>query len=154
MRDNGILAKQVVDNLHIMFEVNGEFYGLNIMQTESIERMTIITRVPDSSENILGIINLRGDIIPILSLRAKMGLKHYEDTPDLRIIVINTEGYRVGIVVDRVLEIVNVEIDKIQPVKELLTNRDSLLLTGVYEFGYGIVMLIDVDSMLNIEDVT
>jgi len=152
MFDKKNSTNQFAENLHIIFEVNKELYGLNIMKTESIERMTAVTKVPDSKEYVLGIINLRGDIIPVLSLRARVGLERYkEDTLDSRIIVVNSVEYRVGVAVDRVLEIVNIATESIQPAREILFKNDSQHLAGVYESDYGIIMIMDVDGLLDIK---
>jgi len=152
MVDKKNSTNQFVENLHIIFEVNSELYGLNIMKTESIERMTAVTKVPDSKEYVLGVINLRGDIIPVICLKARAGLERYkEDTLDSRIIVINNEEYRVGVAVDKVLEIVNIATDSIQPTREILFDNDSQLLAGVYESANGIIMIMDVDGLLDIK---
>jgi purine-binding chemotaxis protein CheW len=136
---------------YIVFELENEMYGLSVKKTESIERMTQITRIPDSSEYVLGIINLRGDILPVLSQRLRMGLKPKEYDSNTRIIVIDAGNYRVGIVVDRVVEILNMSETGLQHAKEILTDRESHLFEGIYKFGDNVVMILDTDIILNIE---
>lgn len=152
MNDKNSTSSNINDSQFIVFELENERYGLSVVKTESIERMTQITRVPDSSEYVLGIINLRGDIIPVLSLRLKMGLKPKEYDSDTRIIVIDTGIFRVGIVVDSVIEIINISEMGIQSTIEILTDRESQLFKGVYKSGNSVIMLLDMDTVLGVED--
>lgn len=139
------------DRQCIVFELEGEMYGISITKTESIERMMQITRVPDSTDYVLGIINLRGDILPILNLRKKMGLKPKAYDSDTRIIVIDAGNFRAGIVVDRVVEILSISEIGIQSAKEILTGRKSHLIDGIYKSGVNVIMIIDMDIVLGIE---
>lgn len=150
MNDKSIVSTNIEQ--FIGFELSAEMYGININNTESIERMTQITRVPDSSEHVLGIINLRGDILPVLSLRNMMGLEPKSYDSETRIIVIDTENYRVGIVVDKVVEILNISCSEVQPAKEILTDRESHMYDGVFKTHGSIFMILNVDKILNIEN--
>jgi len=152
LNDKNSTSGNINDNQFIVFELESERYGLSVVKTESIERMTQITRVPDSSEYVLGIINLRGDIIPVLSLRLKMGLEPKEYNSDTRIIVIDAGIFRIGIVVDRVIEIINISETGIQSAIEIITDRESQLFKGVYKSGDSVIMLLDMDTVLGVED--
>jgi len=138
------------DKQYILFELEGETYGINLVRIESIERMTHITRVPDSPNHVLGIINLRGDILPVLSLRQKMGLKSKAYDADTRVIVTNTGNFRVGIVVDRVVKILNIAESDIQTTKDVLIDKSMDMLEGIYKSGESMVMLIDIDLSLDV----
>lgn len=148
MIDKNSTSNNVNTKQFIVFELENERYGLSVMKTESIERMTQITRVPDSSDYVLGIINLRGDILPVLSLRLKIGLKPKAFDSDTRIIVVDVGNYRVGIVVDRIVEIMNISEIGIQSAKEILIDRESQMFEGVYKSGDNVVMLLDMDIVL------
>lgn len=152
MNDKNGVSGNINDKQFIVFELESERYGLSVVKTESIERMTQITRVPDSSEYVLGIINLRGDILPVLSLRLKMGHKPKAYDSDTRIIVIDAGNYHAGIVVDKVIEIINLSDIGIQCAKEVLTDRESQLFKGVYKSGDNVIMLLDMDTVLGVED--
>ena len=148
MIDKNSTSNNVNTKQFIVFELENETYGLSVIKTESIERMTQITRVPDSSEYVLGIINLRGDILPVLSLRLKIGLKPKAFDSDTRIIVVDVGNYRVGIVVDRIVEIMNISEIGIQSAKEILIDRESQMFEGVYKSVDNVVMLLDMGIVL------
>ena len=86
---------------YIKIAVGEEFYGVDISIIENIVRMQRITRVPNVAEYIKGVINLRGEIVPIMNLRLKIGLDEIEYTKDTRIIIIKTENFgKIGLIVD------------------------------------------------------
>ena len=114
----------------VIFEVNGEIYGLNILIAESIESMYRITRVPKSPPEIVGVINLRGDIVPIISLRKILGLEDsYTDLT--RLIIVRFEDYRLGLIVDRVYDILTVPQNNIQTNVDVLTDRERIFVSGI-----------------------
>ena len=100
---------------YIKIAVGEEFYGVDISVIENIVRMQRITRVPNVAAYIKGVINLRGEIVPIMNLRLKIGLEEIEYTKDNRIIIIKTENYgKIGLIVDAVKEVVALEEDQLE----------------------------------------
>ena len=100
---------------YIKIAVGEEFYGVDISVIENIVRMQRITRVPNVAAYIKGVINLRGEIVPIMNLRLKIGLEEIEYTKDTRIIIIKTENYgKIGRIVDAVKEVVALEEDQLE----------------------------------------
>ena len=100
---------------YIKIAVGEEFYGVDISVIENIVRMQRITRVPNVAAYIKGVINLRGEIVPIMNLRLKIGLEEIEYTKDTRIIIIKTENYgTIGLIVDAVKEVVALEEDQLE----------------------------------------
>ncbi len=100
---------------YIKIAVGDEFYGVDISVIENIVRMQRITRVPNVAAYIKGVINLRGEIVPIMNLRLKIGLEEIEYTKDTRIIIIKTENYgKIGLIVDAVKEVVALEEDQLE----------------------------------------
>ena len=100
---------------YIKIAVGEEFYGVDISVIENIVRMQRITRVPNVAAYIKGVINLRGEIVPIMNLRLKIGLEEIEYTKDTRIIIIKTENYgNIGLIVDAVKEVVALEEDQLE----------------------------------------
>ena len=92
---------------YIKIEVGEEFYGVDISIIDNIVRMQRITRVPNVAPYIKGVINLRGEIVPIMNLRLKMGLEEIEYSKTTRIIIIKTENFgKIGLIVDAVKEVV------------------------------------------------
>ncbi len=89
----------------VIFKLDHEEYGLNIMQVNGIEKYQEVVKVPNSPKYIEGIINLRGEVLPIYSLRKKFNLEEKEVNEDTKIIVVNTNDMMIGFVVDSVSEI-------------------------------------------------
>ena len=101
---------------YIVTKLGTEQYGIDISFVDNIVRMTRITRVPKSQPYFKGIINLRGEVIPVMSLRLKFGLSDDEFTNATRIIIIKLEelGGSIGILVDEVKEVVTIADDSIE----------------------------------------
>ena len=100
---------------YIKSEVGEEFYGVDISIIDNIVRMQRITRVPNVAPYIKGVINLRGEIVPIMNLRLKMGLEEIEYSKTTRIIIIKTENFgKIGLIVDAVKEVVALEEDQLE----------------------------------------
>ncbi len=91
---------------YIILRFDAEQYGIDITYIDNIVRLQPITRVPHTQPYFLGVINLRGEIIPVMSLRRKFELEDKENTPASRILIIKTEGNKIGILVDEVREVV------------------------------------------------
>ena len=100
---------------YIKVEMGVETFGIDISYVDNIVRMQHITRVPDTPDYIKGVINLRGEIVPIMNLRLKMGLEEIEETKATRIIIIKLEQQAtVGLIVDQVNEVVTLDEDSIE----------------------------------------
>ncbi len=99
---------------YIKIEMGEELFGIDISYVDNIVRMQRMTRVPNVAPYIKGVINLRGEIIPIMSLRLKMGLEEAEETKATRIIIIKMEQYgKIGMIVDAVKEVVSLQDEQI-----------------------------------------
>ena len=109
---------RIIDNditQYIVVALGNEQYGIDIKYIDNIVRMQRITRVPNVAAYIKGVINLRGEIVPIMNLRLKIGLEEIEYTKDTRIIIIKTENYgKIGLIVDAVKEVVALEEDQLE----------------------------------------
>lgn len=103
---------------YIKVEMGEELFGIDISYVDNIVRVQKITRVPNVAPYIKGVINLRGEIIPIMSLRLKMGLEESEETKATRIIIIKMEQYgKIGLIVDSVKEVVALEEEQVEKIK-------------------------------------
>lgn len=89
----------------VIFELNGQRYGLPILEVQEIMRMVPVNPVPSASEYLEGVINLRGRVIPVLNLSRRLGLPGKERDGETRIIVVEQGGRKIGMIVDRVLEV-------------------------------------------------
>src|SRR5579872_5310135 len=98
----------------VSFRLGNEEYGVDISQVQEIIRMVEITHVPRAPRFMEGVINLRGQLIPIIDLRTRFGMPRIEATKDTRIIVTEIGSKRVGIVVDSVSEVINIPIENVE----------------------------------------
>ncbi|WP_129722473.1 chemotaxis protein CheW [Xylanivirga thermophila] len=135
----------------IIFYIDDKIYALNVLNVQSIERMADITRVPYSTSYILGVINLRGEIIPVMSLRKrlKMDSKEYDD--DTRIIIAQHEEHKIGIIVDGVREVLDIPDDIIQPASDVLENYDGTFIDGVIKQQDKLFFKLNTKSLLGVK---
>ncbi|MCR5418204.1 MAG: chemotaxis protein CheW [Lachnospiraceae bacterium] len=102
---------------YIVIRYGDEVFGIDIKYVDNIVRMQRITRVPNVASHIKGVLNLRGEVIPVISLRIKMGLEPDEITKTTRIIIIKLEsGDSIGVLVDEVLEVIMMDSSQIEKV--------------------------------------
>jgi len=146
------LAKNNDVKQYVVFEIEGEIYALDILFVESIERMSQITRVPYSPAEMLGVINLRGDVIPVASIRQVLGYGEQHYTEATRIIIVQYEDYRIGMVVDRVLEILTVPFDSIQWGIEALEDKRKGYFSGIINLEDKPIMVLDIPRTLNLSN--
>ena len=137
----------------ISFAVGVEEYGLELLRVKEVIRMRQIVRLPNAPAFMKGIINLRGDVIPIIDLRGRFGLGSSEQTASTRIIVVEVRGQLVGMVVDSSNEVVRVPVDQIEPPSPLLRTGAQEFITGVAKMEDRLVILIDVDMVFNTEEI-
>jgi purine-binding chemotaxis protein CheW len=98
----------------IAFDLGEEVYGLNIDYVQSIERITPITRVPNAPTHVKGVINLRGNVIPIVDLRRLLNLGQAEYTEDTRVIITKYQGIELGLIVDQTSDVFDVRPETIE----------------------------------------
>jgi len=138
---------------YIAFEVGDEIYAVDVMLVESIERMSQITRVPHSPFEVLGVINLRGDVIPVMSARRMLGYEEKPADDATRVAIVQHDEYRVGVIVDRVTEILSIPQDRVQWGVEALGGKRKVVISGLINLQDKPVMIMDIprtlESLLN-----
>jgi len=132
----------------VIFSLDREHYGVNIHAVESIIKLQAITEVPRSASFILGVTNLRGTVVPVLDLRKRFNMCACENTANSRIIIVNAEGSKVGILVDEVAEVLKVARESIQPPPPMSTTIDSAFINGIARIGDRLVILLDLEKVL------
>ncbi len=132
----------------VIFSLGKELYGVTIHAVESIIKLQAITQVPRTVPFILGVTNLRGTVVPVLDLRIRFNLAHSEDTANTRIVIVNSEGSKVGIVVDEVTEVLKVSRNTIQPPPPLSTTIESAFISGIARIDDRLVILLDLEKVL------
>ena len=132
--------------LYIVFRVGQEQYGIDIRYIDNIVRMQHITRVPKLAAYLKGVINLRGEVIPIMSLRLKMGLPADEESKSARIIIVKLEQYgTIGMIVDEVREVVTLDLDT--QVEKMAYDKEDKnnFIQGVGKYEGGLISLLDLN---------
>lgn len=144
------LSTQVQDELSqvIVVKIGDEQYGIDIKYIDNIVRMQSITRVPKVPAYLKGVINLRGEVIPVMSLRLKMGLDADEITKTTRIIIIKINHESIGLLVDSVKEVVNIDFDQVERVS--FENRDdNSFVMGIAKQSEELISLLDINAVLS-----
>ena len=133
---------------YIITKFDNEQYGIDINYIDNIVRLQPITRVPHTQEYFLGVINLRGEIIPVMSMRKRFELPDKEDTKKSRILIIKTEGNaKIGILVDEVREVVTLSEDVIEKVTGEQTDIKQYM-TGVGKYNDTLVSLLNIVALI------
>lgn len=131
---------------YIVVKLDSEQYGIDISFIDNIVRMQRITRVPKAQSYFEGVINLRGEIIPVMSLRTKFGLCDKEYDNATRIIIVKPEsGAKIGVLVDEVKEVVELEDDSIE--KTVYDEQGNNLL-GVGKYNNTLISLLDIQGVI------
>lgn len=128
----------------VVFGLADELYGIDINTVREIVTMQRVTRVPKVPEYIEGIINLRGNVIPVIDLRKKLGLKVKEHTKDTRIVVVEVASETVGLVVDSVSEVMRVPKASIEPRSALIGDLESDPVEGIVRLEDRLIILVDI----------
>ncbi len=137
----------------ISFAVGAEEYGLELLRVKEVIRMRQVVRLPNAPAFMKGIINLRGDVIPIIDLRGRFGLESCEQTASTRIIVVEVREQLVGMVVDSSNEVVRVPASLIRPPALILRSGAPEFITGVAQLGDRLLILIDVDAVFSTDEI-
>lgn len=133
----------------IVIKLGEEQYGIDIKYIENIVRMQHITRVPKVDTYLKGVINLRGEVIPVMSLRIKMGLVPDVETKSSRIIILKLGmNGQIGVIVDEVKEVVALESDQIEKIAYDSKEEKDSFLYGVGKCEGGLISLLDLNSVV------
>jgi purine-binding chemotaxis protein CheW len=132
----------------VSFAIGDDHYGVDIMSVREIKGWTEITFLPKQPEYVRGVLNLRGVIVPIIDLRCRFGQGTTEASPLHVVIIVQVATRQVGILVDRVLDIVSFELDQVQPVPGVANGSRANFLSGLVTIESGMIALIDLPNLL------
>ena len=136
----------------VSFRLGGEEYGVDIAQVQEIIRMVEITRVPRAPHFMEGVINLRGQLIPIIDLRTRFGMPRIDKTKSSRIVVTEIGTKRVGIVVDSVSEVLNIPIENVEDAPEMIAGVGTEYIQGVGKLGERLIIMLDLTMVITSEE--
>ena len=133
---------------YIVISMGDEQFGIDIKYIDNIVKMQHITRVPNVASYIKGVINLRGEVLPVMSLRLKMGLEADVTTKNTRIIILRLEQYgMIGIIVDEVKEVLTLEEDCIEKVTSDSKEEKDGFVFAVGKYDGNLVSLLDLNAV-------
>lgn len=147
-------ANQVLEDVkqYIVVNFDHEQYGIDIKYVQNIVRMMKITRVPKAPYYIKGVINLRGEIIPVMSVRLKFNLAEDKYANGTRIIIVKVEGNAIGLVVDEVREVIQLTSNDIDKIVREASDEKSKYIFGVGKLGQDLVTLLNVEGLISPTD--
>jgi purine-binding chemotaxis protein CheW len=132
----------------VTYRLDEETYGINVMQVQEVLRYTEIAPVPGAPDYVMGIINLRGNVVTVIDTRARFGLPSSEITDNSRIVIIESDEHVVGILVDSVAEVVYLRSSEIDSAPNVGTEESAKFIQGVSNRDNELLILVDLNKLL------
>lgn len=136
----------------VTFKLSEETYGVNVMQVQEVLRVSEIAPVPGAPGYVLGIINLRGNVVSVLDTRLRFGLEKKATDDSTRIIIIELESQTIGILVDSVAEVEDVQGREVDTAPGVGNEESSRYIAGVVSRASGLLILVDVQRLLSAQE--
>ena len=136
----------------VTFRLKDETYGINVMQVQEVLRVTDIAPVPGAPHYVMGIINLRGNVVTVIDTRMRFGLPQGEMDDLSRIIVIESEAQVVGILVDSVAEVADLRVSEIDSAPNVGNEESSRYIQGVASRDNNLLIVVDLNKLLSEEE--
>lgn len=136
----------------VTFTLDEETYGINVMQVQEVLREIEVAPVPGAPHYVMGIINLRGNVVSVIDARVRFGLPPKESTDLTRIIVIEVQNNIIGILVDSVAEVIDIKRSEIETAPNVGTDETSKYIDGVVSRDDRLYILVDLNKLLSIEE--
>ena len=133
----------------LTFQLGDELYGVDILRVQEIKGYTAVTKIPNTPPHIKGVLNLRGTIVPIIELRTKFGMPTIEYTLFTVIVVVVIQEKIMGLVVDAVSDVLNIDKKDIQLPPQFGAKVDVSFLNGIGKSGEKLIALLDMDKLLS-----
>lgn len=142
--------------MYMTFKSGNECFGLKIEYVSEIIQFQAITPIPEVEDYIRGLINLRGKVIPVVDVRLRFKQKPFEYNDRTCIIVLNVRSMLIGLIVEKIAEVVNIDEDNILPPPTLgrVEKAQSKYVYGIGKVGDSVKLLLDPDKLLNDEDLS
>lgn len=136
----------------VTFRLKDETYGINVMQVQEVLRVTEIAPVPGAPQYVLGIINLRGNVVTVIDTRTRFGLPTTERDDASRIVIIESEEQVVGILVDSVAEVVELRHSEIDSAPNIGNEESARYIQGVASRDEDLLIVVDLNKLLTEEE--
>lgn len=147
------------ENTHhyLTFHIDSEWYAIEVLNIEEVLEYQHITRVPKMPEFMRGVINVRGNVVPVVDLRYKFGLTVTEPSVDTSIIVLEVnfagDTIRIGTIADSVEEVVEISAEQIEPTPKIGTKLDTDFIEGIGKINERFVVILDTDKIFTTQDI-
>lgn len=148
--NNAQFAGEVVQV--VSFRLGNEEYGVDISQVQEIIRLVEITHVPRAPHFMEGVINLRGQLIPIIDLRTRFGMPRIDATKSTRIVVTEIASKRVGMIVDSVSEVLNMPTEQVEDAPEMVAGAGTEYIAGVGKINDRLVIMLDLTMVISSQE--
>ncbi len=135
-------------NRWVTYRLADEIYGINVMQVQEVLRMSEIAPVPGAPSCVLGIINLRGNVVTVVDARELFGLSRSDATDQTRIMIVEINKLSVGLLVDGVAEVVNIQNSDIDAAPNIGTDENARYIQGVCSKNNEILILVDLNRLM------
>ncbi len=136
----------------VTFRLDNETYGVNVMQVQEVLRMTEIAPVPGAPDYVLGIINLRGNVVTVIDTRKRFGLEPRDVDDSTRIVITEIEQQVIGMLVDAVAEVVDVRMSEIETAPNVGNDDSSRFIQGVSSREGELLILVDLSKLLSADE--
>lgn len=139
----------MAENQYVIFKLGNEKYCADISNVSSISEQTEVTKVPNSPEHIEGVINLRGQVIPVVNLKGKFNLEDGDvDQRDKRIIIVHHEMMDIGFIVDEANQVLKIDDEDIDPTPAIIATKEREYIIGMGKVEGEIIILLDLVKIL------
>ncbi|MGO8695362.1 MAG: chemotaxis protein CheW [Rectinemataceae bacterium] len=150
------MAEQDTQIQLVTFQISDELYGIDIMDVKEIVRVQDIRSIPNAPSYVEGLFNLRGEIIPIISLHKRFHLKKAQISEDEELlsgfIIIDIDGMKLGVIIDRVERVVAIELPEVQPPPQMLSGIGAEYIQGVVNRESGYLILLDIKKLFSAKE--
>lgn len=135
------------------FKLGKEDFGIDISRVQEINMMMRLTKIPNSNKFIEGVVNLRGKIVPVINLRARLGLDKKPDDSKTKIIVSDVNNKLIGYIVDEVNEVLRISKSIIETAPDIVAGIESELIEGVAKLEDRLLILLNLDKVLTLTEI-
>ncbi len=146
--------KKTVDEMQaVVFVLNNSYYGVPILQVQEIVKMTEITKLPNTPKFVEGIVNLRGQIIPIIDLRRRFNLPVAKVDENWKILILKIDEVQFGVMVDQISEVEKVPTSLIEVPPKVVSGVRGEFINGIAKTNERLLILLDIEKILSVEEI-
>ncbi len=137
----------------VVFNLHGEEFGIDIGQVKEVLKYTQVTHIPHTAEYVEGVINLRGEVVPVVNLRNRFGIPDQEgEDLNQRIIIIEVEGDLVGLIVDSVTEVIRMPVRSVESPSDTVAGSKSEFVEGVGKYDDRLLIILKLEKIITTEE--